>query len=223
MEQIVFNKRELSGKKSKRLLANATVPAVVYNAKGDSTNIQITNKEAEYLVRTATSATIFDAKNGDAKLKVFVKEIDKNPRTDAVRHISFFEIDPNKEMTFTIPFNLVGIAPAVKNNLGVLVKALNAIELRGKIVDLISQIDIDITGLEHPGQTITVSDIKLPKGLELPNEEFLNSAIVTITHIQKIEEVAPAEELVDGEPVEGEESAEGAEGEKTEETGDKSE
>ncbi|MBI2357255.1 50S ribosomal protein L25 [Candidatus Dojkabacteria bacterium] len=201
MEKIVLNKREVTGKRAGKLAAQAIVPAVVYNEKTESFNVQITLKEANWLDAHATSTTILDAELNGKMVKTVVKDIDHNPRTGAVRHVAFFQIDENKEMIFSIPFTLVGVSPAVKNNLGILVKTLQSVDVKCKLADLVKDIEIDISGLEHPGQTISISDISLPKGMSLPNEEHANSAIVTITQLQKIEEVTTT-------PVEGEEGAE---------------
>ncbi len=211
MEKIVLQKRDITGKKSKNLLKENLTPAVIYNAKGESTNIQLDSTIAKRIFNEATSTTIYDVELDGKTMKVLVKEIDTNPVTEELRHISFFEIDENKEMVFTIPFELVGISPAVKNNLGVLVQALDGIELKCKLADLKPYIEIDISGLEHPGQSIAVNDIKLPDGMSLINDEFARSTIVTITELIKEEEIiAPVveegEEGAEGEtPVEGEE------------------
>ena len=147
--------------------------------------------------------------------KTLVKELDINPITDEINHVALFRIDESVPMVFTIPFNIIGISPAVKNNLGVLVNTLDSIEVRCKLADLKPFIEIDISKLENVGQTINVDDITLPKGMSLINDEQAKATIVTITEIQKVEEVVvtPAE----GEEVEGEESAEGEEGAEGEE------
>jgi len=205
MEKIVFTKRNILGNKSKNLLKENLTPAVIYNAKGESTNIQIDSRIAGQISREATSTTIYDAELDGKASKVLVKEIDFDPRTEELRHISFFEIDESKPMVFTIPFHIVGISPAVKNNLGVLVEALDSIDVRCKLSDLKPFIEIDISGLDHPGQSIAVEDIKLPEGMSLINEDTKKSTIVTVTEPQKEEEViAPV-------AVEGEEVVEGAE------------
>ena len=216
MEKIVLTKRNILGNKSKNLLKENLTPAVIYNAKGESTNIQIDSKTAGQVSREATSTTIYDAELDGKASKVLVKEIDFNPRTEELRHISFFEIDESKPMVFTIPFHIIGISPAVKNNLGVLIEALDSIEVRCKLADLQPFIEIDISGLDHPGQSIAVEDIKLPEGMNLINEDTKKSTIVTITEPQKEEEViAPVvAEGEEGAVVEGEEGAEVA----TEET-----
>jgi uncharacterized membrane protein YukC len=129
-------------------------------------------------------------------------------------------------MTFTIPFKIVGVAPAVKNNLGILVEVLPSIDVRGKLSDLVPFIEIDVTKLEHPGQSISLDDLDLPKSLELLNEDLAETTVVTITELQEeiaIEEPeAEEEEEVEGEEGEGEE-AEGEEEETEKETKEEAE
>jgi large subunit ribosomal protein L25 len=215
MEKIILEKRDIIGKKNRNLLKEDLTPCVIYNSKGESNNIQIDSTIAKRIQNEATSTTIYDAELDGKSIKVLVKEIDTNPITDELRHISFFGIDENKEMVFTVPFEFVGISPAVKNNLGVLVQAMDDIEVKCKLADLKPFIEIDISGLEHPGQSIAVNDITLPQGMHLINDEFSKSTIVTITELIKEEEVvapvaAEGEELADGEtPAEGEVPAEG--------------
>jgi len=194
METIVLQKRNILGKKTKNLLSKGIVPAVMYNAKRDSINVQLDSSVAKQIAKIATSTTIFEAELDGKTSKVLVKDIDLNPVTEEIRHISFFEIDESKKMVFTIPFEIVGVSPAVKNNLGTLVKVLPSIDVRCTLAELKPNIVIDISGLEHPGQIISVHDITLPEGMELINKEMEQATIVTITELQK-EEVAatPAE------------------------------
>ena len=221
MEKLVFEKREVLGKKNKQLIAEGYVPAVVYNSKGDSANIKLTNSIANQIAREVTSTTILDAELEKKQIKVVVKEIDLNPLTGIIRHISFFEIDESKEMVFTIPFKIIGIAPAVKNNLGILVEVLPSIDVRCKLADLVSLIEVDISKLEHPGQSISVNEVNIPENVEIVNEELENATIVTITEIQEEEvfettEAEGEEEDVEEEGEEGE-APEGEAEEKTEE------
>ena len=147
-----------------------------------------------------------DLEIGNTKLKAIVKEFDINPRNNEILHVSFFEIDPKAQMDFTLPFTLEGVSPAVKNNLGILVQISNSIQVRCKVDNLIPEIVIDVTGLEHPGQTISMEDISLPEGLELVHKEDSNLPIATITQLQKIEvvEEEAVEEGEEGEETEGE-------------------
>lgn len=191
METITLEKRELLGKKSRNLLKEGFIPAVVYNDKGDSISVKIQSPIAKQIAKIATSTTILDIQLDGKTSKVLVKDIDVNPVTDDVRHISFFEIDETKAMVFDIPFEIVGISPAVKNNLGTLVKVLSSIEVRCSLASLKPSIVIDISKLEHPGQMINIDDVELPEGMSLINKDMEQATIVTITELQQ-EEVATA-------------------------------
>jgi large subunit ribosomal protein L25 len=210
MEKIILEERKVVGKKTKRLLFKGYIPAVIYNAKGNSRNIKIPYSVATQIVKHATSATVLDAEYEGKDIKVIVKEIDINPLTDKIRHIAFFEIDESQEMTFTIPFKIIGVAPAVKNNLGILVEVLSSIDVRCKLSELVPFIEIDITNLEHPGQSISLDELNIPKGISLENEDLAETTIVTITELQ--EEIIIEEPEVEEEDIEGEEGEEGEEG-----------
>jgi len=204
MEKILFEKRDTEGKKNKILLKEGKTPAVVYNAKRESRNIMITSQVAGKIAREATSTTILDAEIESKNIKVVVKEIDMNPITEEIRHISFFEIDENKEMAFTIPFKIIGISPAVKNNLGVMVEVMNSVDVKCKVVDLLPFIEVDISALEHPGQSISISDLNIPEAISLANEDFKNSTVVTVTELQAEEKFdTVAAETTEEAPVAG--------------------
>jgi hypothetical protein len=114
-------------------------------------------------------------------------------------------------MDFMIPFTLKGVAPAVKNSIGILVKVTDAIEVRCKLENLVPEIEVDVTDLEHPGQTITMEGIELPDGLEIIHEEDKNIPIATITQLQKLEILEETKEEEDQETEEGEDIEEGEE------------
>lgn len=185
MEKVKFLERDLNGKKNKILLKDGFVPAVVYNAKTESKNIMLDTSTAKQILKNATSTTILDTELDGKSFKVVVKEIDINPITEELRHISFFEIDESKDMVFSIPFEIIGISPAVKNNLGVLVEVMDSIEVRCKVNDLIPSIKVDISELEHPGQSISIDELEIPKNISLINEELKNATVVTITEMQE--------------------------------------
>ncbi len=209
MENIVLEKREVTGKKCKKLLREGFVPCVIYNSKSESTNCQINKGDAERLLQNVTSSTMLDVQLKDKKSKAFVKDISTDPRKDTIIHISFFEIDEKAELTLDIPFLFVGISPAVKNNLGVLIQPTKSISVRAKSKDIVPHIEIDISKLENIGDAIVLEEIELPEGIELFNSEDIHNTIATITDLQKQVE----EEVEESEEEEGEEESEVTEGE----------
>lgn len=218
MENVLLEKRELVGKKCKKLLREGIVPCVIYNSKSGSTNCQIKKGDAERLVKSVTSATMLDVELDGKKKKALVKDITTDPRKDSLRHISFFEIDETAELTFEIPFVLVGISPAVKNNLGVLIQPIKAITVKAKAKDLVPHIEVDISKLEETGDSIVLEEVEMPSGIALFNPEDIQNTIVTITELQKeiVKEVDETEEEASAETQEAGE-AEGEAQEKKEE------
>lgn len=208
MENILFEKRDTKSSKSKNLLKEGKTPAVVYNSKTESESISIDSSTAKKLLKEATSTSIFNAQLDGKEMKVIVKEVDQNPLTEEIRHIAFFEIDETKDMVFTIPFNIIGVSPAVKNNLGVLVEVMPSINVKCKLKDLVPYFEIDVSSLDHPGQSISVNDLQIPEGITFVNDDVRNATIVTITELQQ-EDVAKTTETE--EDAEKEESAEATE------------
>lgn len=213
MEKLKLEKREILGKKVRHLRKQGLTPSVVYNSKGECINTSMSSSDADWLYRNTTSTSILDTQLDKDSFKTLVKEFDINPVTEEINHVSLFQIDENAPMVFTVPFNIIGISPAVKNNLGVLVNVLDDIDVRCKLSDLKPYIEIDISKLDTVGQTINVDDIKLPEGMSLINDDQAKATIVTITEAQVIEAPTTATE---GETTEeattDEESAEAVEG-----------
>ncbi len=193
MENIKLQKRIVTGKKCKQLLNEGFVPCVIYNSKRESVNCQINKGDGERLLRGLTSATMLEIDLEAKKMKALVKDVDIDPRKDSIRHISFFEIDEAAVLTFEIPFVLVGIAPAVKNSLGVLIQTTKEITVKARSKDLVPHIEVDVSKLENVGDAILLEDLEMPQGLKLFNEEDINNTIVTITELQKQTEEKPEE------------------------------
>lgn len=194
------------------------MPAVIYNSKGESFNVQGISGEIVKALHGVTTTTLIDIDFDGTQYKAFVKEIDKDPITSAFRHVAFYAVNDSDTIIFELPFKLEGVSPAVKNNLGVLVQPTKTIAVRGKVSDMIAEYTVDIENLEVPGDGILIKDIELPDGLEFVQEGIDDRAIATVTQLQKLveEEDAEAEALAaeGAEEVEGEE--EGAEGEEGE-------
>jgi len=218
MDKIDLEKRELQGKNCKKLLYENKIPGVIYNSKAESKMCQIDRGTAEKILQGITSSTMILANYAGQSIKVLVKEVDTDPRRDTLRHISFFEVDENVETTFEIPLELTGIAPAVKNNLGVLIQPTSSLIVKCKSKDLVPQIEVDVSSLENVGDFLLVKDIEIPEKLKLTNpEEEENYTVATITEMQREEPEEPLEEEEEGEGIE---EGEGEEDADTSEEGD---
>ncbi|WKZ31496.1 MAG: 50S ribosomal protein L25 [Candidatus Dojkabacteria bacterium] len=214
MTKIKLEKRELKGKKTKQLRREGIIPAVIYDKTGNSTMVQGVLGDFVRILENATTTTVIEAELDGTVHKTFIKEIEKDPITDSVVHISFFEVNDKDIITYELPVALIGTSIAVKNNLGVLVQPTKTLHVRSTLSAMKPVLELDISGLEHPGQSINLSEIQLPEGVEFVQKDVEDKAIATITDLQKSVEEEIAEEAAAaaeaGEVVEGEEGAEGA-------------
>ena len=194
MKKIKAEKREKLGKKSKQLRKENIIPGVIYNAKGDSMPIQLNKSELFRLLRDIKTSDIIEIEIGKDKKEALLKQTDVDPLTGDITHISFFEIVPDTTVDVEIPIELTGISPAVKNNLGVLIQPINSIILRCKVDSIPQSLQVDLTKLEHVGQTVLLSDLELPKGVKFIHADDSKKPVVTITSVQKQEVITTDEE-----------------------------
>lgn len=211
MNKFKLEPRKLTGKKAKNLRNQGQVPAVIYNRKTESTAVKGDAGDFIRMLQDATTTTIFDLELDGKTIKALIKEVDVDPVRDEIRHVAFYEIDGKEPMVFEIPVTLEGVAPAVKNNVGVLIQPNNSIEVRCVLANLVSEIIIDISGLKTPGDVITVKDLELPEGMSLLHKDDLDTALVSITEMQTLlsEETPDEEEEIEEGAEEAEEGEEG--------------
>lgn len=203
--KIAVEKREIKGKKLNKLRKQGLVPAVIFDSKTNTQNISIRGDLLTKVLRGASATTIFEVVIDNVENKAIIKELQTDPVTDNIIHVTFFKIDEKAEMDFELPIVTKGIAPAVKNNLGVLVQTMESIMIRCKPGDLVDNLTADISLLDHPGQTMKLKELTLPKGIKLVHAEDIERTIITITELQKEEEVKAVVPAA-GETVEGDEN-----------------
>ena len=93
-----------------------------------------------------------------------LKELQFHPVTDALLHVDFFEVTPEKPITVGIPVNLVGHAAGVRagGRMSLSIRQLKVTAPYGKIPE---KLDVDVTALEI-GKSIKVGSLHY-EGLEL--------------------------------------------------------
>lgn len=213
------NTREITGKKVKQLRRDKQLPAVLYGPNRESTNISIDPLEFGRLFKDVGYSKLFDLELGDDKVKVLVKDLQRNTLTDEFLHIDLYQVNMKKEITAEIPITFTGESFAVKNNLGLMVHPMTSVAVTCLPGDLPASLEISIDELKEIGDSISAGDIKLPEGVVLDNDVAPDAPIAYIAAPQKtIEEEEPETEAEEGaETTEG--GTEGAEGESKAEEG----
>jgi large subunit ribosomal protein L25 len=193
MLTLSVEKREKSHKLSE-IRKNGKIPAVFYGHKEPSTAISLSEIDFMKAWKEAGESSVLVLKGVDGEHEALIHDIDLDPVSGRVRHADFYVIEKGKKLKVNVQVEFVGVAPAVKELGGVLVKVLHEVEIEAMPKDLPHQLEIDIAGLENFESRILAQDIKLPAGVELvtlPDEVI---ALVSEAK-EEIEEVAAPVDL----------------------------
>lgn len=191
MINLTVEKREagvdLAGIRSKGF-----IPAVFYGHKQNSTSISV--KEVDFLKawKQAGESSVINLTGNDIDLEVLIQDLDLDPVTDAVRHVDFYVIEKGKKVTVHVPVEFTGVAPAVKDLGGILVKVLHELEIEAMPKDLPHNLVADVSGIATFEDRVFAKDIVLPSGVTLlTNPEDVVASVAQA--VEEKEEVAPVD------------------------------
>jgi large subunit ribosomal protein L25 len=218
--QLQLIARSTSKADKKKLRATGFIPAVLYGHGTDNQNVAIQRSEFEKVYKAAGESTIISVTN-DKKpaVNALIQDIDRHPTSGEILHVDLFQVRMDEKITHDIPLHYIGESKAIKELGGILVKSIDNLTVRCLPADLPSELVVDLSMLEDFESRITVSDIKMPKGVELEVKPDEVVAVVEPPRTEeelkaldeKVEENVEAVEKVEKEvPAEGE-AEEGAE------------
>lgn len=163
------------------------VPAVVYGPQQEPINISVDEVTLDKLRKEAGESTIISLQGLDTEAEVLIKQIDFDPAKQAIIHADFYAIERGKEMTVTVPFEFEGEAPAEKNNIGSVTKAMHEIEVTCRPSNLPPHITVDLSPLVDADSKIHVSDLPKLEGIVYEAEPEDTIAVISV-HKQEADE-----------------------------------
>jgi large subunit ribosomal protein L25 len=194
MEEIVFeaNRREVIGKNVKKLRRDGLLPAVVYGHSIEPISISLDYKEASKTLDSISPSALVVLDIDGEKHYTLVRDKQRNPVRRTIIHVDFQAVSLTETVRADVTVNLVGEAPAIETYLGILVPSLEQLSIECIPTNLPDRIDVDLSGLTEIGDSILVSDIIAPEGVEILND--LDEVVVVVI-AQAAEEVEEEEEL----------------------------
>ncbi|MFN4181484.1 MAG: 50S ribosomal protein L25 [Candidatus Paceibacteria bacterium] len=141
------------------------IPAVYYGAGVETTSISIPKNAFQKVWREAGESTPVELVVDGKKVNVLIHDVALHAVSNEPTHVDFKVVDMNKKVTVSVPLEFVGVAPAVKNGLGSLVKVMYEIEIEALPKDLPHSISVDISSLVDLESQLSVADLALPSGV----------------------------------------------------------
>jgi len=159
--------REITGKKVNSLRRSGIIPAVLYGHGKKPTNLSVEAKTFLNIFKKVGETSLVDLSLGGKKLNVLIRDLAKNPLTGEIIHIDFFEVRMDEKIKAKIPVVFVGESVAVKADGGILVKALQEVEVEALPKDLPKEIMVDISSLKTFEDKILVKDLVLGGNIKI--------------------------------------------------------
>lgn len=200
--------RTVLGKKVRHLRRTGIIPVNVFGHNLTSAALEVNETAMERaLMRAGTNALItLSVAGSDGTRPVLVRGYHRRPTTGKLLHVDLYHVSMTETLRTEVPIELIGTPPALDLG-GMLLKNLDSIEVECLPGDLVSSIEVDVSGLTEMDQAILVSDLKVSAALTILADP--ETVVVKI--------MPPAKEEVEEEAAEAaEEGDEEADGEKEE-------
>lgn len=169
--EIKVERRSDAGKgASRRLRHDAKIPAIVYGGGLDPVMIQI-DHEAIWLAQQNEwfYSSILDLNlNGDVQ-QVLLRDMQRHPARARVLHLDFQRVMADQAIRASVPLHFINGAtsPAGKTSGVLIMHELNEVEISCLPGNLPEHIEVDLGALKV-GDVLHLSNIVLPKGVEIP-------------------------------------------------------
>jgi len=206
MVELSASRRRTAGTGAcRKILVGGRVPGVVYGKRLETRSIEFDRKELEKFLVKALRGTVvvrMDIREGEESKEAYtvLKEVQKDPLTDRVIHVDFYEVAFGQKFRVDIPLRLKGKAAGIELG-GILEQVVRTIEVECIPSKVPEFLELDVTPLGI-GDSLKMEDIVFSEGVS-PVDKDLSQTVVSV-HAPRIEEVVTVA------PEAGEEAAEGA-------------
>lgn len=168
--ELIAAKREQLGTGASRRLRHAgKLPAVVYGANTEAVSVVLEHNPIYYALKEEGFHTgILNLVIDGEKQAVLLRDYQMHPYKQLVLHMDFQRVDLNEKMHVKVPLHFVGAdaSEAVKLQGAKISHVLTEVDVRALPAQLPSFIEVDLSAIQA-GQTIHLSDLKLPEGVEI--------------------------------------------------------
>ena len=171
--KLTLEKREVTGKKLKDLRTKGLIPSVVYGGK-EPVLLASEYVATEKVLEKAGYHSPIDLDMAGKKHLAIVKNVAIDPVSRRIMNVEFQAISAREVVEATTPVVIVNFeaSEASKTYHFALTQAIEELDVKAKPADLPKELEIDASGMKEVDDKIVISDIVLPKGVELADKEL---------------------------------------------------
>ena len=189
--------REDTGKGASRRLRRLAgdIPAIVYGGKKAPAKISLAHKDVIKALENEAFYSHIISLDVDGKSEdVIIKDIQRHPAKAIVMHMDFFRVSKTTKLQTKAPLHFINedTCVGVKLGGGLIAHSMTELEISCLPKDLPEYIEVDMAEVEI-GDTVHISDIKLPKGVEsvaLSHGEDHDLPVAAVNKPKAVEEIS---------------------------------
>lgn len=171
---ITLQKREVIGKQVRQLRRDGLVPAVIHDHGKPSITVSGVYADMVRMYRLAGKHHPVQVEANGKKYTTLIKKVDIDPRKNLMTHVVFNAVSANQKVEAEVPIHAQydegnESSPAERAGLIVL-HNLESVEIIAFTKDLPDAIMFNAEKLVEVGDTATVEDLIVPKGVEIKTE-----------------------------------------------------
>src|SRR6202011_170019 len=121
------DKREIVGKKVKKLRKQGILPGNIYGKDITSLSVQVPIKEFEHVYKQTGETGLVDLEIDGKKRPVLIHNVQLDYMTQDPIHADFYQVSLKEKIKTMIPVTLTGEPTAVTDKLGLLLQTLHEI------------------------------------------------------------------------------------------------
>ncbi len=171
--ELKLNERKITGKKTKELRADGLIPSVIYGGK-ESVLATSEYVATEKVLEKAGYHSPVDLDIDGKKKLAIVKDVHIDPVSRKIINIEFQAISAKAAVEATTPVVIIGFdeSDASKIYHFAMTQSIEELDVKAKPADLPSRLELDASSLKEIDDKLTISDIKLPDGVELADKSL---------------------------------------------------
>ena len=184
---------------SRRMRREGKAPGIVYGGTATPQPIELDHNALIHALKNeAFHSSILTMKLDGNAQQVLLRDVQMHPFRHEVLHVDFQRVDANRKIHMKVPLHFAKgeDAPAVKLAGAIVSHVLTELNIACLPKDLPEFIEVDLSELAV-GQSIHVSDLKLPAGVTAVTHGTLDPVVATAVVprvIAEVEEVTPEAE-----------------------------
>lgn len=155
---------------SRRLRHAGRIPGVIYGAGQEAVSLTMNHDDIlHHLEHEAFYSHILNVSVDGKVQKAVLKDVQRHPSKAKIMHVDFLRVSEKDKIHMHVPLHFINeeMAPGVKIGGGLISHLMSSVDIVCLAKDLPEYLEVDLGNL-NTGESLHLSDIKLPDGVEIP-------------------------------------------------------